>query len=61
MTTDIPPGQRAWIEVDNIPGPTGGDKIINPGDPVDPDEKVQLGYCQEWYNHFQFLSNNRPI
>jgi len=53
MTTDIPPGQQAWIEVDNKPGPTGDDKIINPGDPISPDEKVQLGYCQEWYDHFQ--------
>jgi hypothetical protein len=51
MTNDIPPDQPVWIEKDNIPGPTDGDTIIYPGDPVDPDEKVQLGYCKEWYCH----------
>ena len=47
MTTDIPPDQPVWIEQDNIPGPTQGDRIIYPGDLVDPNEKVQLGYCKE--------------
>ena len=51
MTTEIPPDQPVWIEQDNIPGPTQGDRFISPGDPVDPDEKVQLGYCKEWYCH----------
>lgn len=48
MTDNIPPDQPAWIEEDNVPGPTGNDKIINPGDKLQPNDKIQLGYCQEW-------------
>ncbi len=48
MTNNIPPGQPAWVETDSVTGPTGNDKIIKPGDKLEPDEKVQLGYCKEW-------------
>lgn len=47
-TTDLPPDTAIWIERDNITGPTGNDTTVKPGDPLDPNVKVQLGYCKEW-------------
>lgn len=48
MDTDIPEGETAWIEQDNVPGPTEGDTIVKPGDQLAPSDRVQLGFCKEW-------------
>lgn len=48
MTTDIPPGTPVWIEQDGERGPTDGDTIVEPGEQLEPFDKVQLGYCKEW-------------
>ena len=45
---DIQPGEKYWIEIDNKPGLTSGDIIVNPGDTVSVDDVVQKGGCEEW-------------
>lgn len=48
MQSDIQGNLTAWIDEDGIPGLTGGDTAVNPGDQISFGVKVQLGNCQEW-------------
>jgi hypothetical protein len=56
MKTDVPKDVPVWIEKDDVPGPTDGDERVKPGDRLEPDEKVQVGYCEEWYEPSPVLS-----
>lgn len=48
MKTDIPEDTPVYVELDNVPGQTEGDRIVKPGDKLEPNEKVQIGKCEEW-------------
>lgn len=45
---NIEPGEKAWIEIDEKPGLTSGDKVVNPGDTLEVNEVVRKGDCEEW-------------
>lgn len=40
---------RAWIEVDNIPGLTEGDTVLNPDDPVEHLGEFNVDDCRVWF------------
>ena len=48
MKTDVPDDLPVWIEKDDDPGPTDEDEIVRPGDKLQPDDIVHVGYCEEW-------------
>lgn len=48
MKDYIPTGVSAWVELDQIRGPTGNDIIVFPETILDPYVKVQIGECREW-------------
>lgn len=48
MNTDISTESDIWIENDGVFGPTAGDTIVHPGDQLNLNVIVELGYCQEW-------------
>jgi len=60
---DIKPGEKVWIEIDNKPGLTSGDEVVNPGDTLKVDQVVKRGDCEEWYDThliiFEWLIFNR--
>ena len=47
-TKEIPYDVSAWLELDDLPGMTGDDKLVNPGDKLNPGDRVRIGNCREW-------------
>lgn len=45
---DIKPGEKVWIELDNKPGLTSGDTVLNPGESVQVYDIVRKGDCEQW-------------
>ena len=47
-TKEIPYDVSAWLELDDLPGMTGDDERVYPGDKLNPGDRVRIGNCREW-------------
>ena len=47
-TKEIPYDVSAWLELDGLPGLTGDDVPVSPGDKLNPDDRLRIGNCREW-------------